>query len=548
MKISICQTNPLIGDFRYNSTLVMDAIEKSRESGCSLVVFPELSLMGYPPKDLLEKPAFISENIKYLKDLSSAIKGIHVLCGYVDRHPDEKGKTLVNSVAILGKRKILGTGGKILLPSYDVFDETRYFEPARESLLFELEGKRIGVTICEDIWNMSDIEEIPIPKYSRDPLSELANRGMDMLINISASPYTINKSRLRMTILNSIPRTYNIPVIYCNQVGGNDDLLFDGSSMVLDRNGRLILLAKEFESDMLIWDTNKDYKEITYPSSAEEESILRGLAMGTGDYASKCGFDSVLVGLSGGIDSSLVAVIAQRAMGPENVTGVSMPSSYTSEISRGCARSLAKNLNIHFREIPINDIFESYRSALSPGFKGLKEDVTEENIQARIRGNLLMALSNRFNSLLLTTGNKSETATGYCTLYGDMSGGLAVISDIPKTLCYRLAGYINRDSQIIPEETISRAPSAELRPGQTDQDTLPPYEVLDSIVEAVVEKNFSFDEIVAQGHDPDVVEDVLRRIASSEYKRRQAPPGLKITSKAFGYGRRYPIARGGKPY
>jgi NAD+ synthase (glutamine-hydrolysing) len=548
MKISICQTNPLIGDFRYNSTLVMDAIEKSRESGCSLVVFPELSLMGYPPKDLLEKPAFISENIKYLKDLSSAIKGIHVLCGYVDRHPDEKGKTLVNSVAILGKRKILGTGGKILLPSYDVFDETRYFEPARESLLFELEGKRIGVTICEDIWNMSDIEEIPIPKYSRDPLSELGDRGMDMLINISASPYTINKSRLRMTVLNSIPRTYNIPVIYCNQVGGNDDLLFDGSSMVLDRNGRLILLAKEFESDMLIWDTNKDYKEITYPSSAEEESILRGLAMGTGDYASKCGFDSVLVGLSGGIDSSLVAVIAQRAMGPENVTGVSMPSSYTSEISRGCARSLAKNLNIHFREIPINDIFESYRSALSPGFKGLKEDVTEENIQARIRGNLLMALSNRFNSLLLTTGNKSETATGYCTLYGDMSGGLAVISDIPKTLCYRLAGYINRDSQIIPEETISRAPSAELRPGQTDQDTLPPYEVLDSIVEAVVEKNFSFDEIVAQGHDPDVVEDVLRRIASSEYKRRQAPPGLKITSKAFGYGRRYPIARGGKPY
>jgi len=548
MKISICQINPIIGDFSHNTTLVMDAVEKSRESGCSLVVFPELSLMGYPPKDLLEKPAFISENIKYLKDLSSAIKGIHVLCGYVDRDPDEKGKTLVNAVAVLGKRKILGTGGKILLPSYDVFDETRYFEPARESLLFELEGKRIGITICEDIWNMGDIEEIPIPGYSRDPLSELGDRGMDMLINISASPYTINKSRLRMTVLNNISRTYKIPVIYCNQVGGNDDLLFDGSSMVLDHNGRLILLAKEFEPDMVIWDTTKDYKEITYPVSVEEESILRGLAMGTGDYASKCGFDSVLVGLSGGIDSSLVAVIAQRALGPENVTGVSMPSSYTSEISRHCAGSLAKNLNIRFKEIPIDDIFESYKSALSPSFKGLKEDVTEENIQARIRGNLLMALSNRFNSLLLTTGNKSETATGYCTLYGDMSGGLAVISDIPKTLCYRLARYINREREIIPEETISRAPSAELRPGQTDQDTLPPYEVLDSIVEAVVEKNLSFDEIVGQGHDPDVVEDILRRIASSEYKRRQAPPGLKITSKAFGYGRRYPIARGGKPY
>ncbi len=548
MKISICQTNPLIGDFRYNSGLIMKAVEKSRESGCSLAVFPELSLMGYPPKDLLEKPAFISENLKYLKDLSSAIKGIHVLCGYVDRHPDEKGKNLVNSVAILGERKILGTGGKILLPSYDVFDETRYFEPARESLLFELEGKRIGVTICEDIWNMGDIEERPIPGYSRDPLSELGDRGMDMLINISASPYTINKSRLRMTVLNNISRTYNIPVIYCNQVGGNDDLLFDGSSMVLDHNGRLILLAKEFESDMVIWDTNKDYPEITYPVSVEEESILRGLAMGTGDYASKCGFDSVLVGLSGGIDSSLVAVIAQRAMGHENVTGVSMPSSYTSKTSRHCARSLAKTLNIHFKEIPINDIFESYKSALSPSFKGLKEDVTEENIQARIRGNLLMALSNRFNSLLLTTGNKSETATGYCTLYGDMSGGLAVISDIPKTLCYRLASYINREREIIPKETISRAPSAELRPGQTDQDTLPPYEMLDTIVEAVVEKHLSFDEIVAQDHDPDVVGDILRRIASSEYKRRQAPPGLKITSKAFGYGRRYPIARGGKPY
>ncbi len=548
MKISICQTNPLIGDFRHNSSLVMDAVEESRESGCSLVVFPELTLMGYPPKDLLEKPAFVSENLRYLEDLSSRIKGIHVLCGYVGRNPEGHGKGLINSVAILGDGKILGTGGKILLPSYDVFDETRHFEPARDGLMFELEGKQIGVTICEDIWNMGDIEEIPLPRYTRDPLSELGVRGMDILINISASPYTMNKSRLRMTVLKNISSNYKIPVVYCNQVGGNDDLLFDGSSMVLDQNGRLILLAKEFESDMLIWDTNKDYPEIAYPSSVEEESILKGLAMGTADYASKCGFKSVLVGLSGGIDSSLVAVIAQRAMGPENVTGVSMPTSYTSEISRRCARSLAENLNIHFMEIPINDIFKSYKSALSPSFKGLKEDVTEENIQARIRGNILMALSNRFNSLLLTTGNKSETATGYCTLYGDMSGGLAVISDIPKTLCYRLARYIDREREIIPEEAISRAPSAELRPGQIDQDTLPPYEVLDSIVEAVVEKNLSSDEIVAQGHDPDVVEDVLRRIASSEYKRRQAPPGLKITSKAFGYGRRYPIARGGKPY
>jgi len=546
MKISICQINPIIGDFRYNGTLIMNAVEKSRESGCSLAVFPELTLLGYPPKDLLEKPVFISENLKYLKELSSRIKGIHALCGYVDRNPDKNGKNLVNSMALLKDGKILRTGGKILLPSYDVFDETRYFESAKESLLFELEGKRIGVTICEDIWNVGDIEEIP--RYSRDPVSELVGRGIDILINVSASPYTITKSRLRMSVLKSISQKYKIPAVYCNQIGGNDDLLFDGSSMVLDQFGRLIILGKEFESDMIIWDTDKDYQEIIDPWPDEEESLLNGLIMGTRDYASKCGFRKVLMGLSGGIDSSLVAVIAQRAMGSENVMGVSMPSHYTSDVSINCARNLAENLKIHFKEMPINDIFESYKNALSPSFEGLGEDVAEENIQARIRGNLLMALSNKFNLLLLTTGNKSETATGYCTLYGDMSGGLAVISDIPKTLCYRLAHYINRENEIIPKEIISRPPSAELKSGQTDQDSLPPYDVLDNIVEAVVEKNLSFDEIVALGHEPDIVKDVMTRIVYNEYKRRQAPPGLKITSKAFGYGRRYPIARGGKLY
>jgi NAD+ synthase (glutamine-hydrolysing) len=546
MKISICQINPIIGDFRYNSGLIMKAVEKSRESGCSLAVFPELTLVGYPPKDLLEKPAFISENLKYLEDLSSRIEGIHVLCGYVDRNPDKNGKNLVNSVALLKDGKILGTGGKILLPSYDVFDETRHFEPAKENLLFDLQGKRIGVTICEDIWNVGDIEEIP--RYSRDPVSELGVRGIDILINVSASPYTITKSRLRISVLKSISQRYKIPAIYCNQIGGNDDLLFDGSSMVLDQFGRLIILGKEFESDMIIWDTDKDYQEIIDPWPDEEESLLNGLIMGTRDYAFKCGFRKVLIGLSGGIDSSLVAVIAQRSMGSENVMGVSMPSLYTSDVSINCARNLAENLKINFKEIPINDIFESYKNALSPSFEGLEEDVAEENIQARIRGNLLMALSNKFNLLLLTTGNKSETATGYCTLYGDMSGGLAVISDIPKTLCYRLARYINKDTEIIPKEIISRPPSAELRPGQTDQDSLPPYDVLDNIVEAIVEKNLSFDEIVALGYEPDLVKDILRRIVYNEYKRRQAPPGLKITSKAFGYGRRYPIARGGKLY
>jgi len=546
MKISICQINPIIGDFRYNSSLIIEAAEKAEKAGCKLAVFPELSLMGYPPRDLLEKPAFVTDNLRYLNDLSSAVKGIHILCGYVDRNPENIGKPLVNSVALLKDGRILNRGGKILLPTYDVFDETRYFEPAEESLLFEIDGKRIGVTICEDIWNVGDIEETP--RYREDPVNSLNHRGIDILINISASPFTLNKSKLRMAVLKTISCRYSLPILYCNQVGGNDDLLFDGSSMVVDRAGRLIALAGEFKQDMIIWDSDKDYKEIKDYGIPEEESLLNGLVMGTRDYATKCGFKKVLLGLSGGIDSTLVAVIAQRAMGPENVLGVSMPSPFTSALSRECARALSDNLKIGFEEIPVNDIFQSYKASLSSCFKGLSEDVTEENIQARIRGNILMALSNKFNALLLTTGNKSETATGYCTLYGDMSGGLAVISDVPKTLCYRLARYINRNDKIIPEDIITRPPSAELRHNQKDQDTLPPYDILDSIVEAVVEKNLSQDDIVAMGHDPDVVKDVLRRIVFNEHKRRQAAPGLKITSKAFGYGRRQPIARGKELY
>ncbi|MFC1867771.1 NAD+ synthase [Thermodesulfobacteriota bacterium] len=546
MKISVCQINPIIADFKHNTSLILEAAAKSRESDCSLAVFPELSIMGYPPKDLLEKPAFIAENLRRLDMLASGIEDIHILCGFVDKNPGKTGNPLINSVALIGNGKIIDKKGKRLLPTYDVFDETRYFEPAEESLVFDLEGKRFGVTICEDIWNVGDIEGVP--RYSIDPVRDIKDQGTDIHINLSASPYSINKGALRQEILGKLSMLYDVPTVFCNQVGGNDDLLFDGSSMVVDHRGRLIVKAKEFESDMVIWDTDKDYRKITNTWSSEEESVLKGLIMGTRDYVYKCGFKRVLVGLSGGIDSTLVAVIAQRAMGPENVMGVSMPSPYTSKLSRRLARTLAKNLKIPFKEIPIIDIFQSYKKSLAPCFEGLKEDVTEENIQARIRGNLLMALSNKFNSLLLTTGNKSETATGYCTLYGDMSGGLAVISDTPKTLCYRLANYINRDDEIIPEEIISRPPSAELKPGQTDQDTLPPYDVLDNIVEAVVEKNLSHEEIMALGYEPGMVKDILRRIVNNEYKRRQASPGLKITSKAFGYGRRYPIARGGDAY
>jgi len=542
MKISICQINPIIGDFSHNSSLIIEAAEKAKKSGCDIAVFPEMAITGYPPRDLLEKPAFISANLACLHKLSSAVTDIFVLCGYVDRNPDNIGKPLINSVALLYNGKTLHKGGKILLPSYDVFDETRYFEPAKESLMFEIEGTKIGVTVCEDIWNVGDIEEAP--RYGQDPVAALMTRGADVIINVSASPFTLNKANLRKTVLKAVSLKYNKPLLYCNQVGGNDDLLFDGSSMAVDGLGRLILQAKEFEPDAILWDSQRLYDEIREPNHPEEESLLNGLIMGTRDYTGKCGFKKAILGLSGGIDSSLVAVIAQRALGHENVMGVSLPSPFTSKMSMDCARQLAKNLNIDFREIPITDIFESYKTSLSPSFRGLREDATEENIQARIRGNILMALSNKFNAILLTTGNKSETATGYCTLYGDMSGGLAVISDVPKTLCYRLARFINRDVEIIPDDVITRPPSAELRHNQKDQDTLPPYDILDGIIEAVIEKNLSLDEIVALGYDKEVVRDVQRRIVFNEHKRRQAAPGLKVTSKAFGYGRRYPIARG----
>ncbi|MFC1580259.1 NAD+ synthase [Thermodesulfobacteriota bacterium] len=542
MKIALCQINPIIGDFHYNTALIKTDIEKAKSRGCQLAVFPEMSLLGYPPKDLVERPAFVSQNLRELKALASGIEGISVLCGYVDENPLKTGRTLVNAVALIRDGKIAATGGKRLLPTYDVFDEARYFEPSGESLVFEIEAARIGVTICEDIWNVGDIEGVP--KYALDPVQDLAQKGIDILVNISSSPYTIGKKEVRKQILEKLSTRYDLPALFCNQVGGNDDLLFDGSSMVMDRSGRLVLLAGAFEPDLLVWDSNGEYREIADPWPPEDASILKGLVMGTHDYASKCGFNKLLVGLSGGIDSSLVAVIAQQAMGPDNVMGVSMPSPYTSKMSREDARKLAENLGIHFQEIPITKIFDQYKGSLTEAFVGMKEDETEENLQARIRGSLLMALSNKFNSLLLSTGNKSEIAMGYCTLYGDMCGGLSVISDLPKTLCYRLAKYINRDREIIPNRVLTRPPSAELKPDQTDQDTLPPYEILDQILEAAVENNLGFEDILAMGHDPDVVRDVLGRLVMNEYKRRQASTGLKISTKAFGYGRRYPIARG----
>ena len=542
MKLALCQINPIIGDFDHNTSLIMEAVEKAKTEGASLAIFPELSILGYPPKDLLEKQAFIDENLIRLEHLAAKINDIQILCGFVDKNTRRTGKPLINSTARIKDGQIMGKGGKRLLPTYDVFDESRYFEPAQESLVFELEGKRLGVTICEDTWNFGDFEGIPF--YEQNPVSDLMDKHVDILINMSASPYTLGKAHLRMNMLKNISSQYKIPTAYCNQVGGNDDLLFDGLSMVVNNEAKPILVGKEFEPDLLIWNTEKEYDVLNDPWQTEEASLLKGLVMGTRDYTLKCGFKKALVGLSGGIDSTLVAVIAQMALGAENVTGVSMPSPFTSDMSKQDARALASNLGIHFREIPIHDIYQSYKTSLAPTFSGLEEDITEENIQARIRGNLLMALSNKFNALLLTTGNKSEVATGYCTLYGDMSGGLAVISDVPKTMCYRLARHINGNQEIIPDRILTRPPSAELKPDQTDQDILPPYDALDDILKAAVEKNLPFDDIVALGHKPEVVRDVLRRMVISEYKLRQAPPGLKVTTKAFGYGRRYPIARG----
>ena len=546
MRIALCQTNPIIGDFEHNTALILEATEKAKGEGCSVAIFPELSLIGYPPKDLLERPTFIKENLAQLENLGRRIKDIHIICGYVDRNPRKKGKALINAVALLGEGLVLTKGGKRCLPTYDVFDETRYFEPAGKSLLFELHGERFGVTVCEDIWTVGDFEGVP--QYPFDPVNDLAARGIDILVNVSASPYTMDKKEVRRKILEQLSSRYALPVVYCNQVGGNDDILFDGTSMVCDKAGNLVLLGKEFEPDFLVWDSDKRYPAVSGPWPPQEESVLKGLVMGTRDYAAKCGFKKALIGLSGGIDSSLVAVIAARALGPENVTGVSMPSAYTAAMSREDARALAQNVGISFHEIAIRDIFESFIKGLAPAFEGLEPDETEENIQARIRGTLLMAFCNKFGAILLGTGNKSETAVGYCTIYGDMNGGLAVISDIPKTMVYRLARYINREKEIIPARVLSRPPSAELKPDQTDQDSLPPYELLDQILDLAVVKNLGFDDIVAKGFDPETVRDVLRRIVANEYKRRQAPPGLKVTTKAFGYGRRYPIARGKQPY
>ncbi len=463
-----------------------------------------------------------------------------MICGFVDRNQTGTGRGLFNAAALLYEGRILFRQHKSLLPSYDVFDEARYFEPAREREILKFRETGLAISICEDVWNDKDFWKRRL--YSIDPAEELVRKGGDILINISASPYSMGKFLLRQRMLSEIARKYRRPLIYVNQVGGNDELIFDGASFAMDVEGELAAQCRDFEEDLVVYDTEKQGGPL-HPVSDQEASVFKALVLGTRDYAEKCGFKRVILGLSGGIDSALTAVIAVKALGKSNVLAVMMPSQYSSEGSLQDGKRLAKNLGIEYRVIPITRIFQSYQDSLKEIFRGKKPDVTEENIQARIRGNLLMAISNKFGYLVLTTGNKSETAVGYSTLYGDMAGGLAVISDVPKTLVYRLARYANRKGEIIPEAIIEKAPSAELRSNQRDEDSLPPYSILDGILKAYVEDNLNPQDIVSLGYSPKLVNEIIQRVDANEFKRRQAVPGIRVTSKAFGMGRRLPIAQ-----
>jgi NAD+ synthetase len=545
MKIALAQINPTVGDFAGNSAKILAFAELARRRGADLAVFSELSLCGYLPLDLIERPQFMAQNEKELDCLAKKLP-IAAIVGYAGRVSGSTGKAAANAAALLENGNIAFVQHKMLLPTYDVFDESRYFQPARTQSVFSFHGRQLGITICEDAWNDKNFWAKPL--YERNPVAELVGKGAAILINISASPYTIEKRALRVDMLRSLAKTHDRPVIYVNQAGGNDSLVFDGGSLVILPDGRIAAQAHPFQEDLILFDTETGSGDIYPQLPGDLDYALQALICGTRDYVFKSGFRKVVVGLSGGIDSSVVASIAVAAVGQENVLGVSMPGPYSSEGSRADARQLAKNLGIKFLTLPISEVFKSYRVALSEPFQGRPEDVTEENLQARIRGNFLMALSNKFGSMVLSTGNKSEMAVGYCTLYGDMAGGLAMLSDVPKTTVYALAELINQSREVIPRASIEKPPSAELRPNQTDQDSLPSYDVLDRILKAYIEDVNSPEEIAARyGYKLELVRSIAIRVDRNEYKRRQAPPGLKITSRAFGLGRPFPIAQKFEP-
>jgi NAD+ synthetase len=540
MKIALAQINTTVGDFSGNEEKILSAYRRGVEAGVEMVICPELATTGYPPRDLLLKGGFIKANLATLDRLGAAAGRTGLLVGYVGENATRPGREATNSVALLQQGRVLTTRVKTLLPTYDVFDEDRYFEPATENRPVEFQGQQIGLTICEDVWNDEDFWRDR--RYRRNPAVELVEAGAKIIFNVSASPWHLGKNQTRFDMLHSLVAKTRAPLVYCNLVGGNDELVFDGCSLAFNRAGELVARGALFAEDFVIVDTDAG-RAVNADATLDEEKLFKALGLGLRDYIHKCGFKSVVLGLSGGIDSALTACLAVAALGAEHVRGVSLPSQFSSQGSLDDARAIAERLGIRYDVISIQPPFEAVRGQLKAIFAGRPEDTTEENIQARLRGVTLMALSNKLGSLLLTTGNKSELAVGYCTLYGDMCGGLAVISDVPKTMIYRLARWINRDKEIIPAASITKPPSAELRPNQTDQDSLPSYEVLDAILEAYVVQGKPAAEIKAAGFDEATVNRVVRLIDLNEYKRRQAAPGLKVTSKAFGVGRRIPIAQ-----
>jgi NAD+ synthase (glutamine-hydrolysing) len=546
MKIGFAQINPTVGDLSGNFEKIIGAYERLAAADAELVLTPELAITGYPPQDLVFKSRFVPENLEFLEQLHSRLGNAALLVGFVDRN-EGRGKPFHNAAALLERGKPIRKAHKSLLPTYDVFDEDRYFEPACRVEPFDVHGKKIGVTICEDIWTE---HYLPRPLYDVEPVRGLIEQGAEIIVNLSASPFSLHKPAVRYEMVGALAKAYRRPICYCNAVGGNDQLIFDGNSIAVNPAGKLIAQLAAFREEEKVVDTDST-STIEFHEGKTPEILFSALSLGVRDYFRKCNFHSAVIGLSGGVDSAVTAVIAVHALGAENVTGVSMPSPYSSRGSIEDARSLARNLGIKFLEIPITDAFRDFKAQFKEVFKGLPENETEENMQPRLRAMTLMALSNKFGHLLLSTGNKSELAVGYCTIYGDMAGGLAVISDVPKTMVYELARWINSDysarkghqRELIPRSTIEKPPSAELKPNQKDQDTLPPYQVLDEILRLYVEENLSARDIVTHGFDEKTVRWVQRRVDLNEYKREQAAPGLKVTSRAFGMGRRMPIAQ-----
>ncbi len=560
MKIAIAQLNPIIGAITDNAQQILNAAKQASDLGVRLLLTPELSLCGYPPRDLLLDPSFVEAMATTLQQLAKDLPPhLAVLVGTVEPNPKAYttgGKSLFNSIAWLEQGKVQQIFHKRLLPTYDVFDEDRYFEPGLQPNFFTLtleKGEslnkvKIGVTICEDLWN--DEEFWGKVSYNVNPITDLARLGVDLVVNLSASPYSVGKQLLREAMLRHSATRFNQPIIYANQVGGNDDLIFDGNSFALNRTGEVVCRACGFETDLVLVDFDAETGDfasvqptsVTPLPDCEEAEIWSALVLGVRDYAQKCGFSKVAIGLSGGVDSALVAAIAASALGAENVLGVLMPSPYSSDHSVTDALALADRIGIKTHTLPIGPLMQAYDKNLEDLFAGTEFGIAEENIQSRIRGNLLMAIANKFGYLLLSTGNKSEMAVGYCTLYGDMNGGLAAIADVPKTRVYSLCKWLNRNGEIIPDRILTKAPSAELKPGQVDQDSLPPYDILDDILQRLIHDRQLPAQIVAAGHDPDVVKRVIKMVSRAEFKRRQAPPGLKITDRAFGTGWRMPIA------